>query len=537
MKKSVVFLSMLLILTVFPLYSQEYPQDDEDTAEPEAISDDLTLEQSPEYDENQLFIIADFVFDIKGRTRPDALIYNVELKKGEIIQGESNLEKYIRDKTQMLINQRVLKDNAEINYSISEQEIDGAYPVVLSIKVEDSWNIIALPRPYYKSDVGFDFTIKARDYNFLGRMNPLRVDLGYKYDENHRSSFTIEVDSDTPFRAFGYNWNFIFGNLFSYRPQVEEPYYYRNITGLSMELPFYATTFTFGFEESVILNEENTSDYRKEKYGEFQNGPYMSSELYTSWKIPTGLHISEYGELTYTPEISAVFNHEFPDWPLHSFRTGPFLRFEHSLWFEKIDWHSNFRDGLSFSLSNSYSYDFYRMRNDEDPLSVNLTFSGIGHFIISGFFAISARLQYRHWFYHDPAYFEQASNALRGIADKAISADYMLSLNTDFPFRVLLFTPSVWFGRQKLRFFDFELQASPVFDFALYHDPETQTSFNPKNIVSSGGLELIVFPDFMRRLYVRFCFAVNLRELFTERPIKLPSGDNRELSLVIGHFY
>jgi len=487
-------------------------------------------------DEETLYVIYGFEFDIKGRTRPDALIYTGEFETGELLHGQAELEKYIIDKTQILINQRVLKDNASISAAVGARLEDGSFPVIITIKVEDSWNIIALPRPYYKNDVGFDLTIKARDYNFLGTMNPLRVDLGYTYDTERHHSFLLGVFSSMPFTALGYHWNVTFNNTFSYRPQVEEPFYYQNVSGLSMELPFRATTFTFGFEEAFNLNEENPDRY-KENYGEFQSGLYMASRIYTSWKIPTGYYVSRYGELTYNPEIWATFNHEMPGMPLEEIRRGPFLGFNHSLGFEKVDWHLNYRDGISLFLENSYSYDFYRLQNDKDPLSISFALNASGYFIISDFFGISSRLRYRHWFYHDPDYYDQASDSMRGIVDKAITANYMLSLNMDFPFRVLLFTPSEWFNSRRLSFFDFELHISPVVDMALYHDPRTGTSFNPKNIAASGGLEFIVFPSFMRNFIVRLGFAVNLRELLTVRPFSLPDGDNREFYFIMGHFY
>jgi len=531
LKSPLLLLPVLFVLIALPLAAQEQEITPEaDVQEQEAIQ---------ESDDDMLYVITAFEFDIKGRTRPFALIYNGEFKAGETLKGQENLDKYIRDKTQILVNQRILKNNAAITYSIGEQAEDGSYPVTLTISTEDSWNIIALPRPYYKSDTGFDLSIRARDYNFLGTMNPLRVNLGYKYDKEKRSSFQFEVFSNIPFNAFGYHWDVKFDNSFDYRPQVEESLFYQNVTGLSMEILFQKTTFTFGFEEAAILNEENSDRDKLStglgEYPDFQKGLYMSSRLSASWKIPTGLFVSRYGELTYTPGISATFNHELPAWALQEIRYGPSMGFSHSLEFEKIDWHANYRDGISASIDNSYHYNFYSLRNEKEPLSIALALNGIGHFIISDFFAISSRLMYRHWFYHDPNYYESASDAMRGVADKKIGADYMLSLNTDFPFRVLLFTPSEWLKNRKLRFFDFELHASPVIDMALYHDPGTKTDFHPKNIAASGGLELIAFPAFMRNFIVRFGYAMNLRELAATG--KLPGGDNQEIYFIMGHFY
>jgi len=497
-----------------------------------------------------VFIIDKFDFNIKGMTKPYAIIRNGELKTGEIFNGYEALQKYIADKTQLLLNQRVLK-TARIDYTVGEKQADGKYPLVLLISTEDTWNIIALPYPKYDSNTGFELILKARDYNFLGAMNPLRLDIGYKLDENNLSSLIVELESDTPFTAFGFNWNFTFNNYFNYRPQVStdvfEHFFYQNTSGLSMELPVKRTTFTFGFTEYLKLNEENADRYKPD-YGKFQTGVYMASVLSTSWKIPTGLLVGDYGELTYLPGISTTFNHEFPKWPLADFRRGPMMGFSHSLGFDKIDWLGNRRKGLSASFSNSYSYNFYQIDEDAKALSLSYSVSGKGHFIISDSFGVSTYLQFRHWFYHDPDYNDSAGDALRGIMDNAVHADYMLSLNLDFPVKILEFLPSKWFKTEKLRFFDFEMHVSPIIDMALYHDPESNIAFSFKNMLVSGGMEIIVFPGFMRSLYVRVSVAWNFIEQINNpreyylNPVlpilpHLPEGRNREIFFGIGHHY
>jgi len=501
--------------------------------------------------EDKIFVITGFEFDITGRTRQDALVRKGEFKRGEEIHGEDNLEKYIADKTQMLINQRVLKDNVVLSCSIGEQQPDGKYPVSVFIKVEDSMNFIVIPMPRYSSNNGLEIIARLRHYNFLGTMNPLVVNLGYHYDENRKSAVNLEVESLTPFKAFGYEWNFKFNNIFSFRPQAEDnkKFFYQNVTGISMELPFKSTTFTFGFEESFNLNEENLN--RHQHYGEFQDGFYMASKLYASWEIPTGIEVANYGELTYTPEISAAFIHELPAWELErNIRHGPFLEFSHSFGFEKIDWHGNFRKGFLFMLENSIRYDFYHLHNDKystvssdpiSPLSIDYTISGIGHFTITRFFGISSRIQWRHWFYNDPWYYDLAGDAIRGILDKSLTANYMLSLNLNLPLRLPLFSPANWFKNNKLRGLDIEFHIGPTFDIALYHDERTNTSFNPKNIAAGAGFELVIFPLVMRNLYIRVSVAWNISEGLGAKPI-IPPGENQEkpvqeVTVMMGHFF
>jgi len=526
---------LFFFVASIPLFSQEINA--EGVGQPDASPPVGDAPQPFSQDDSTLYVIVEYKFDVKGRTRPFMLLYklieNEEYREGEIITGRTDLEKYINVITQIYINQRVLKDNVEVSYSTGDLNEDGSYPVHIMIKVEDSFNLIALPRPFYKNGA-IDITIKARDYNFLGTMNPLRVDLGYGYDEDKRHSFSLGVFMDVPFKALGYYWNITFNNTFQYR--VRAPFYYENTTGFSMALPFRSTTFTFGFNEKFYLNQEN-SDWTPVQtlYGPYQKGLYMSSNPYVAWRIPTGLTLGQFGDLAYTPSVFAIINHEFPRWHLDYFRKGPFLGFSHSLGFGKVDWHGNYREGLSFSLGNSYIYDFHQKIH-----SVSLDFTGIVHHIFKNYFAASARFMYKYWYSSNNGEGGYVSNYLRGISDNEITAYQMLSINLDLPFRLFAFTPSKWFNSNKFRLFDFELHLAPVMDMAFYHqkyfDGE-RVMYRHANFAVTGGLELVVYSLFARSLYVRLGFAMDGTEILKTFKIKIPNGRHRELYLIMGHFY
>ena len=507
------FLFLFAVFTALsvPLFSQE---DTEGLPDDSIYVIDSSREVLPD---DSIYVINSFVFNIDGYTRPFALVNKGDLIAGEEITGLSNLEKYVADKTQILYNERVL-DSVNIEYFIGQPREDGKYPVDLVIYVKDTWNIVAIPRPQYSSNYGFDITIKARDYNFLGTMSPLRLDLGYKYDEEGRSFFLFMLDSNIPFRFLNLNWNFKFVNDFSYRPDMRLPYYYKNTTGLSVEFPLGQTVITAGFNESLYFNEEN-SDGDKELYGDFQEGIFMSSSPYIRWRIPLGLEIGQWGELVYTPGIQASFNHEFPWWPLKENRKGPFLSFSHSLGFARVDWVDNFLRGFDFGIYNSNNINFFKLENDsQHSFSADLNISGIGHLIITDFFGVSTRLMYRQWFLYDKGN-ENAGDVLRGILDKEIRADFMFSINLDLNFKVLRFKPSIWFNNQKLRLFDFDLHLIPFFDAAI-------GAFYSQNNMLSGGFEVIVFPDFFRSLFLRISLGLNLKEITNKNNYEIFFGTN-----------
>jgi hypothetical protein len=105
----------------------------------------------------------------------------------------------------------------------------------------------------------------------------------------------------------------------------------------------------------------------------------------------------------------------------------------------------------------------------------------------------------------------------------------------DFPVRLFRFVPSEWYNNPKFHFFDFELHGSPFIDIALAEDPVNDRSFSFKNILASGGVEIIVFPLAMRSLYLRLSLGTDLRKLLMTGRF-FPSG-NRELFIGVGHYY
>ena len=127
---------------------------------------------------------------------------------------------------------------------------------------------------------------------------------------------------------------------------------------------------------------------------------------------------------------------------------------------------------------------------------------------------------YRHWFFSD--YHDEAGDALRGILDNAIIANYMLSYNFEVYIKVLELRPSQWTNNDFWRTFDFDVHLVPVIDMAFYNDPVNKTAFNFENMLIGGGLEIIIYPERWRSLFLRISYArnfsvsnkVNTSELF-----------------------
>ncbi|MDR1352635.1 MAG: hypothetical protein LBK05_05055 [Treponema sp.] len=462
----------------------------------------LSMEGETPDNDNTVFFIRNIDFDITGATRKFALLYHSEISQGERITGRKALEEYRLDKIQLLMNQRALQ-SANILFFEGAALEDGSIPVDLLIITRDTWNIIVLPKPQYDSNNGFELTLKARDYNFFGTLSPLRIDLGYTLDADRlwnlsRGATNFMIDSDIPFRAFNLNWNVNFDHEFSY--VYKEPLFYKNTTGLSLELPVGFTTATFGFDQSVTVHEDNLKvypdDYVESIHGEQWLQVYFTSATYVSWKIPTPLEIGRFGRLIYTPKLTGQVNY-LPAGRgyIDDLRRGPAMTLGHSLGFGRIDWIDNFRRGIDASVSNNNTYNFYKQ-----DWEIYYDISTAYHHTFTGFLGMSGRLQYRQWL---DGYTKTAGDVIRGVLDKSLCADSMLSLNLDLPLRVLRFVPSQWFNTSRLRIFDFDLHVSPFFDMAFLNDPVNNTGFASKPAMGAG-FEVIIFPLTFRSLYLRF---------------------------------
>jgi hypothetical protein len=204
----------------------------------------------------------------------------------------------------------------------------------------------------------------------------------------------------------------------------------------------------------------------------------------------------------------------------------PVTSFGHSLGFGKVDWIGNYRRGLEASVGNSYSYYFAR---SDAPFAINLDAGGTAYWPFNKLIGASARLKYRQWWQpsdriNDTIPYSSAGDMLRGVINNDLHAKYMLSLNLDLPFRILRFFPSEWFNYSKLHIFDFEMHFSPFMDLALaespYYDyPAPNASeydglkFGFKDMIMTGGFEIIVFPAFFRSLYIRGSVGYNISYL------------------------
>jgi len=519
----------IVILHVFLLQLSLFSQDGQAEPQDDAFLPDRTV-----------FVIRGTRYLITGKTRETALDREGEFKTGERLLGLPALEEYVAEKIQVLNNLRALNpDKNSITYALGETEEDGAVPVYLEISVTDSSNLVILPEPKYDSNSGFTLSLKARDYNFMGTLTSLKIDLVWGSDDKDRSLLGFVTDLTLPFRAFGFNWTFISFNEFYYYI-TGEPAYNRNVLGIAMELPVSFTALTFGFEQGLVIHEENTERITKTFALDGYHSWYLYSKLFVDWKIPTPLRLGKFGRVVYTPGVYGTAKYQI-DGDVGDYRQGPGAGIKQEISLGRIDWIGNFRQGLKISFYNDNEYNFFR----QDWVN-SLGVRADGHVRISKYFGISGRLLYTRWF-ND--FYDYGGDVIRGYKDNELFTNERLSLNLDFPVRLIRFVPSEWTGNSKYRYIDFEQHWVPFVDLLmltgaepwLYRASAGNTgfdggySFKPEDLITAIGLEVITFPLKWRSFYIRASIGWNIREwIRIHRP---PSGIYREIYIGMGHYY
>ncbi|MDR2509629.1 MAG: hypothetical protein LBC77_03175 [Spirochaetaceae bacterium] len=497
--------------------------------------------------EEARYTIARIEVSVAGRSRKDAILRAGGFITGEELSGKNALDKYIAEKSRVLMNRRELEE-VVIDCQIDGVE-EGAFEVTLFVNVKDTRNFIILPEPKYSSNSGFEPAIKIRDYNFLGAMMPLKIDLGYKLDEFHlddvsKSKYSLVLETDIPVRISRLHGIFSFAAELGY-VAGERPLF-SNRSGVSFDIPVNTRVLkkaflTFGFEQGAFLGEEYYSFEKALHDKIFENIVYMYSKPFAGFKLPFGVFIPVFDGWFWNAAVSLKAPYRLSGDCL-LWRNGPVIALSDSISYSRVNWRGNFRDGEAASVTLSDEYNIYF-----DEWNNRLIAEGILHRRFADFAGFSIRGRVAYWFnsaehYRDIERLEAAS-VLRGLLDRSLTANAMLSINFDIPFRVLRFLPSEWFDAPKLRYFNFELHISPMLDLAVVDGSLLDSagarretlSFKMNDLLAAFGVEVLVFPLAWRSIFLRLSAGWNLREL-CERGV-LPSGADREIYIGLGHHY
>jgi hypothetical protein len=442
------------------------------------------------------FRISDVHYDIKGHTREFPLSQKVDIDRERIFDSEASLRAYVSDLEVKFRNLRVL-ESANIDVAIDAASVDGITPVTLTVHTVDSWNLIALPRPNFDSNNGYQLKLKLKNYNFLGSMEEMNLDGSFNIDNNGDKDVGANFDFTIPFALKGHAVSWTISSELTI-PFDEVPEYVFS-TGFDLKQPLGFADLHVGVVQGLSLNARNSDDELED------DRFYLTEKAYVN--LPYTIHEFDYvGKFLWTPELSINQN-----WNAEGIKdpdlTGPDFTVSHAFSIGRVDWIGNFRKGFSATVSNAYVYDFYK-KNGWD-VSVTGTVEGFTTFFDR--IGINTRVIGFTILRGDPK--EKAGDVLRGILDKRITTDRMISMNFDLPVRIMRVNFEEITGVHWTRYISFDMQASPFFDMALTHDEKTGRYFSLDDGWYAGGMELIVYPLKMRSIYARASIGFDLSEV------------------------
>jgi hypothetical protein len=468
------------------------------------------------------YVIADVQYAVEGRTRVWALQDRLDLERGMGFTSRQQLEQFLDDQAQTLINQRVLQrarieytdiepangdrspsEDAEAAGEPAEREqalepgtrTDAPTRISVTVYVEDTWNLIVLPYFKYDSNTGLLVSLRGRDYNFLGTMEELAVNLDYEFTEEQENRWGVETDLALPFRLWAHDWTW----TFSQSLQVEQ----------NNEVEFDLDT-GFAYEFSWLL--DWTLAYEQSYDYVFEGEQFHTSGLRLSTEIDTGLELPEIGMISWTPEAFARVSYQ----PVRRFQPeelGPALGVNQRVGSEDVDWVGNFREGAGVSLVNENEY---RLADGGWKRSIETSVYGykpLPPFAVSGRLKGLAELDEVD---------DEAAEPIRGVLNDNMDADYAAYLNSDLTLRVFRI-PSFLEGH-----------GSIFYDLALTR--EYGKPFDSREDFKQGvGLEAIGFPLFARSLFIRVSVGIDLGEVV--RTGSLSDPEHREIFIGLGHHY
>jgi hypothetical protein len=471
---------------------------------------------NPKNEPQKAFVIEDVSYDITGLTWERILAKRGDIKKGRTFSNREQLEAYLADRRQVLINQRVLAD-ADITYATRDLP-DGSVGVHVFVKTEDTWNIFLLPYFKYDSNKGLLLALRGRDFNFLGSMETLELDLDYTYVDMSEFELGQKLEFILPFRFANYDWRFGLEQGLTYNAE-DDNYEFRLITSLSIDL----------MTNRLGLNEDWTLQFSQ---GYFYNGmdsygdnSYLESKLSFGADMELPWEFGRLGSLKYYPRVFTQVKYHY-DRDLSEERRGVEPGFTHELYVERIDWLGNFRNGAYISLGNT---DIYNLRDLRWKNSIN--WSVIGHKAfpwiglsgrLSGFFQLDKELGLVD---ED----NTVGEPIRGILDSRLVGDAGFFLNTDFLLKMWLWKLDKYL----------EVQGGPFFDAALVK--RKGESFDFDEFWYGGGIQVLVFPKFARSLYIRASIGFDLEAVLEDGGLggtaSRDGGKKWEMFIGLGHHY
>lgn len=436
---------------------------------------------------------------INGRSRSERILSIAEINKNESWQNIEDMELWIKKKKQVLTNWREL-DSIEFSYKLLE--FKKTYQAFIIIKIVDSNNIIVFPEPEYSSTSGLDLSLRGRDYNFLGLLTPLEVNIGYVLEQEAltngdllNAGWYLEFYTSIPFKINKTEWEYSIEQGFSYTTD--------NVFQSLTENDLYCLietdigNFSAGLTEACHYNSSNNEKYHNE-YGQYLLGWFFDTSIEASYnkdiinlyKLETSINL----------ELDLSFNiKNLPDFSfIGKERAGPELSPSFNISMGQINWLDNLRDGFLANIEGSFLYNFYY--SEFRPIyNFEMTF----HHSFFTYMGISTNL---FAMYRPNTVLTDAESYLRGVYD--LEASSGVFFNFDLPFLISI-EPDILFNWSWAEVLSFDLHIAPFIDLATTYSIEDPDYNLYKPFYFCTGIEAVIYPEIFRSVFLRISLGFN----------------------------
>ncbi len=450
-------------------------------------------------EENIVYTLRSVSFKITGVTRERVLRQKANITTGIEFATLEDFERYLEQRRQTLLNERVLAD-VKAEYTLEKGD-EGRIFIDITFITQDSWNIIALPYFKYDSNEGLVLSARGRDYDFLGSMQTLILNIDYRIDQSGRHSYGGLASMNLPFQLAGYDASVSIYEDLAVHADNRPTSSISNL-GFSVVFPTRSHPVTLSLNQGFQINPD-------EAYSDID--PYfLVSSLTASSSITSGFSAGQYGQVSYVPALTASLNWR-PGEMVRDDRKGFKLTFSHGLHFGRVDWINNMRRGMEGHLTNTDAYNLMTRvpTLDFDGSYVYHTTKGgtigfEGRFV--GFYSFTNTTRSNLGAY------------MRGIIDGRLWGGAAAFLNLQVPLKLFDFPTHVIIGKN---WFDFELQMTPFVDLG-YCRQNLGDAFGD-SAWYTAGLEFSVYPLRMRTFIVRASAAFDLDAVIRNSSLTAPS--------------
>jgi len=224
----------------------------------------------------------------EGSTRESVLRRVLGLEEGKTFGSLEDLQAYLDDKRQVLAGIRLFQSSS-LDFKIGEM-IDSVFPVAVSVHTKDTWNIIALPYPRYDSNEGFRLSVKFRNYNAFGSMEPLNVDVDYILSTAGENTVGTSLAFTLPLDWQDESWAFFTSHSFLY--SFAAPFTYQGFVGIRKIFDWAGFDSHLQFRQGFItkdLDSDDDSDW----YARTEASTYARFSLFPDMANGTGYASTE----------------------------------------------------------------------------------------------------------------------------------------------------------------------------------------------------------------------------------------------------